>query len=79
MLFSWIVSFTAISSALGAKSAGQIPIRGGVIGGVATNISPTVQPEVLQPFATTPGALRVIENSGVCGMRCFFLVDTTLC
>ncbi|KAJ7876222.1 alpha/beta-hydrolase [Mycena leptocephala] len=49
-----------------AKSAGQIPIRGGVIGGVATNISPTVQPEVLQPFATTPGALRVVENSGVC-------------
>ncbi|KAJ7681923.1 serine carboxypeptidase [Mycena polygramma] len=66
MRLPWIFSFTAISSALAAKSPGQIPIRDGVIGGVATTTSATVQPETLQPFATTPGALRVVENSGVC-------------
>ncbi|KAF7370026.1 Carboxypeptidase [Mycena sanguinolenta] len=66
MLLSWIVTFTAISSALGAKSAGQVPIRNGVIGGVATTKAPTVKAEMAQSFATTPGALRVVENSGVC-------------
>ncbi|KAJ7025919.1 serine carboxypeptidase [Mycena alexandri] len=66
MLLPWLVSFTAISSALGAKSAGQIPIRDGVIGGVSTTQSATLKPETLQPFATTPGALRVVQNSGIC-------------
>ncbi|KAJ6586387.1 serine carboxypeptidase [Mycena vulgaris] len=66
MLLSWIVTFTAISSALGAKSAGQIPIRNGVIGGVATTKASTVKAETVQSFATKPGALRVVENSGVC-------------
>ncbi|KAJ7935823.1 alpha/beta-hydrolase [Mycena leptocephala] len=66
MFLSWIATFTAISSALGAKSAGQVPIRNGVIGGVATTKAPTVKSETVQSFATTSGALRVVENSGVC-------------
>ncbi|KAJ7017684.1 serine carboxypeptidase [Mycena alexandri] len=66
MLLSWIVTITAIPSALAAKSAGQVPIRNGVIGGVVTTKTPTVEAETVQSFATKPGALRVVENSGVC-------------
>ncbi|KAF7344245.1 Carboxypeptidase [Mycena venus] len=66
MLLSWIATFTAVSSALGAKSAGQVPIRDGVIGGVTTTKAPTVKTETVQSFATKPGALRVVEDSGVC-------------
>ncbi|KAJ6556987.1 serine carboxypeptidase [Mycena vulgaris] len=66
MFLAWLISLTAVSSVLGVKSAGQIPIREGVIGGVATTKSATVKSESLQPFATTPGALRVVENSGIC-------------
>ena len=72
MLLSWIVTSTAILSALGAKSAGQVPIRDGVIGGVAlgTTKAPTVKAATVQAFATKPGSLRIVENSGVCG-TCF--------
>ncbi|KAJ7776290.1 serine carboxypeptidase [Mycena metata] len=66
MLLPWIVTLTAIPSALGAKSAGQVPIRNGVIGGVFTTKAPTVKTETVPSFATKPGALRVVENSGVC-------------
>ncbi|KAJ7223859.1 serine carboxypeptidase [Mycena haematopus] len=66
MLLSWLLSFTAISSALGAKSAGQIPSRNGAIGGVATTKAPTVEAEISQSSTTTPGKLRLVENSGVC-------------
>jgi hypothetical protein len=50
---------------------GQIPIIDGVIGGVpnatafAAPISPDPRPLTIS--ATTPGKLRVTENSGVCG------------
>ncbi|KAJ6490857.1 serine carboxypeptidase [Mycena sanguinolenta] len=66
MLLTWLVSFTAVGSVLGEKSAGQIPIRGGVIGGVPPTQTTPVKAETLNTFATTPGALRVIENSGIC-------------
>ncbi|KAJ7197979.1 serine carboxypeptidase [Mycena pura] len=46
--------------------AGQIPSRDGVIGGVSKSPPVQVEAEQLQPLATTPGALRVVENSGVC-------------
>jgi hypothetical protein len=67
-VLAWIVSLATVSSVLAAKSAGQIPIREGVIGGVTTTRSTTVKEETLQPLATTPGALRVVENSGICGL-----------
>ncbi|KAJ7655893.1 serine carboxypeptidase [Mycena rosella] len=66
MLLSWLVSLATVSSVLGVKSAGQIPIREGVIGGVGKTKSTAAKAETLQPFATTPGALRVVENSGIC-------------
>ncbi|KAJ7890752.1 serine carboxypeptidase [Mycena leptocephala] len=65
-LLTWLVSFTVVGFVLGAKSAGQIPIRGGVIGGVSPTHTTPVKMETLKPFAVTPGALRVIENSGIC-------------
>lgn len=46
--------------------ARQIPIIDGVIGGVPTS-EPTVHVDaVASTAATTPGKLRVVENSGVC-------------
>jgi hypothetical protein len=71
MLLTWLVSFTVFGSVLGAKSAGQIPIRGGVIGGVSPTHTTPVKVETLKSFATTPGALRMVENSGICGMLPF--------
>ncbi|KAJ6526334.1 serine carboxypeptidase [Mycena capillaripes] len=79
MLLSWLVLFTAVSYALGGKSAGQIPIRNGVVGGVGakkSTIAPTSTPTssatrtaasipTTTPTATR-GALRVVENSGIC-------------
>jgi hypothetical protein len=68
MLLTWLVSFAVVGSVLGAKSAGQIPIRGGIIGGVSPTQTTPVKTETLKPFAATPGALRVVENSGICGV-----------
>jgi len=54
--------------------AKQIPIVDGVIGGVPSEetiqrLKVGTMANVVPPksFATTPGALRVVENSGVCG------------
>jgi hypothetical protein len=55
--------------------AGQVPVVDGVLGGVREGTIPGTrkilskladQPHAL---ATTPGKLRVVENSGVCGKR----------
>jgi hypothetical protein len=56
----------------------QIPVVDGVIGGVsskALNSAFKSEPEKVapNPFATTPGKLRVVENSGVCGEPFGFL------
>ncbi|KAF8073373.1 serine carboxypeptidase [Lyophyllum atratum] len=45
--------------------AGQVPIVDGVIGGVSQSPK-TAEPKLLRIAATTPGKLRVVENSGVC-------------
>ncbi|KAJ7932827.1 serine carboxypeptidase [Mycena leptocephala] len=79
MLLSWLLLFTALSYALAGKSAGQIPIRNGVVGGVGAKKSttlptstPTSTPTKTTTSiptstpTTTPGALRVVENSGIC-------------
>lgn len=47
---------------------GQVPVVDGVLGGVPTPSA--LKPQVLEDtstVATTPGLLRVTENSGVCG------------
>jgi hypothetical protein len=56
-------------ASVAAKGA-QIPVVDGVIGGVpvkSTAKDAQVEEDVTTQ-ATTPGALRVTENSGVCGM-----------
>lgn len=57
-------------------SAGQVPVVDGVIGGVRTSDSTTKNLETLasdvRASTPTPGALRVTENSGICG-ECYFL------
>ncbi|KAJ7629038.1 serine carboxypeptidase, partial [Roridomyces roridus] len=59
----WLLSLATV--VLAAKGPGQIPVREGVMGGVRTTPRPVSAAKV-QPFATTPGALRVVENSGIC-------------
>ncbi|KAG6853470.1 hypothetical protein C0991_004144 [Blastosporella zonata] len=52
---------------IGVIGVGQIPVVDGVLGGVPT--SSTLKPQTLKvdvTAATTPGKLRVVENSGVC-------------
>ncbi|GJE86462.1 carboxypeptidase [Phanerochaete sordida] len=46
--------------------ARQIPIVDGVIGGVPSSDTPVHVDTTLSSAATTPGKLRVVENSGVC-------------
>ncbi|KAL1938629.1 hypothetical protein VTO73DRAFT_11444 [Trametes versicolor] len=67
MLFR-LSAFTALLAALPAATVfgGQVPIVNGVLGGVQT--TPKVKTDVINaaPAATTPGKLRVVQNSGVC-------------
>ena len=45
----------------------QIPLINGVVGGVSVPSKIRVQHELLKSVVTTPGKLRVVENSGICG------------
>ena len=50
--------------------AGQIPTVDGILGGVPTTTPDTFRAADALPLgvaATTPGKIRVVENSGVCG------------
>lgn len=47
-------------------NARQIPVVDGVIGGVRTESRPFNVDAAAIPAATTPGKLRVVENSGIC-------------
>ncbi|KAF8227953.1 alpha/beta-hydrolase [Tricholoma matsutake] len=63
--FSSALAFFPIARAVG----GQIPVIDGVIGGVpnTTLVSPHfASASTTIPGTTTPGKLRVVENSGVC-------------
>lgn len=65
-LASATLSFLHVLVAVSYVSAGQIPVISGTIGGVST--SPHLQKvdAAVVPAATTPGKLRIVENSGVC-------------
>jgi hypothetical protein len=63
MRLVWLSLISSISLALGK----QIPVVDGVIGGVPT-FKDDVKPESANTSAVTPGKLRFVENSGVCGM-----------
>lgn len=61
--FAAFLAALPISGVLG----GQVPIVDGVLGGVRTTPRQSAaKVETVQPAATTPGKLRVVENSGVC-------------
>ncbi len=69
MILSTLLTALTISPWYGAL-AGQIPTVDGILGGVPTTIPDTFRAADALPLgvaATTPGKLRVVENSGVCG------------
>lgn len=62
--------FPIILATLPSVLGGQVPIVDGVLGGVRnTNASSsgTVKPADLSVAATTPGKIRAVENTGICG------------
>ena len=53
--------------------SGQIPVVDGVIGGVPgpnSNFEELLAIPQVADVVTTPGKLRVVENSGICGVYC---------
>jgi len=65
LLFPACLGILAAAPILGAY-AGQIPVVDGVLGGVPLTAS--VPPKTLISEGTAvAGALRIVENSGVCG------------
>ena len=68
----------AISALPALISGNQIPVTNGVIGGVPSESSNTRNLKTPKRAlsndipATTPGKLRVVENSGVCGAIILF-------
>ncbi|KAF8989945.1 serine carboxypeptidase [Cyathus striatus] len=64
-MFSALLSLLALGPLAGAL-AGQIPVVDGVLGGVSNSTATTSRLKVLSTSATTPGKLRVVENSGIC-------------
>ena len=70
----------ALAAALAFPATGfakQIPVVDGVIGGVGTTSAPEAETLTADAStaadAITPGALRVTENSGICGTRALSL------
>ena len=62
-----IVSLMSLPFWLGVLG-GQMHKHQGLWGGTLTASDVVVQREVLKPVrARTPGKLRVVENSGICG------------
>jgi hypothetical protein len=62
--------------------AGQFPVVNGVLGGVPTTVAKTFKPSDilhLSTAATTPGKLRVVENSGVCGLSEYQITNVKFC
>ena len=61
-------ALTLLLAALPASTVlgGQIPVVNGVIGGTEVVAGDKFKVADLVPAATTPGKLRVVENSGVC-------------
>ena len=67
-MFLRLPALTALLAALPASTVlgGQIPFVNGAYGGVGPARSEDVKLATVSPAATTPGKLRVVENSGVC-------------
>ncbi|TBU50585.1 alpha/beta-hydrolase [Dichomitus squalens] len=69
-MFLRLSALTSLLAALPVPTVlgGQFPVVNGVLGGVGSGSLPENRIKLpdLQPAATTPGKLRVTENSGVC-------------
>ncbi|KAI0662827.1 serine carboxypeptidase [Cubamyces menziesii] len=67
-MFLRLSAVTALLAALPAATvlAGQVPLVNGVVGGVETTPKAKAAAVSPKPAATTPGKLRIVENSGVC-------------
>ena len=67
-MFLRLSAVTAFLAALPAATvlAGQVPPVNGVVGGVETTPKAKAAAVSPKPAATTPGKLRIVENSGVC-------------
>lgn len=75
MLFN--LAYLLLAAALHAIEVigGQVPVVDGVLGGVSNAPNKLIEPQLLKIAATTPGKLRVVENSGICGNICLTLRD----
>ena len=77
-----LVCFCLIALHFVGGLAGEVPIVGGVLGGVprASSITSTAFTSRLAELSkvTTPGKLRVVENSGVCGILLILASQLTL-
>jgi len=59
------VGLAFAAAAITGELGGQIPIIDGILGGISNTTSP-IKSKLLSIAATTPGKLRVVENSGIC-------------
>ena len=69
-MFSFFACLSALAFLPIARviARGQIPVIDNVIGGVPSHTArPTLQVASTVAETNTPGKLRVVENSGVCG------------
>lgn len=62
MILSTFLTLLTVSRVLG----GQVPSINGIWGGVSSSISARQSANSAMAAVTTPGKLRVTENSGVC-------------
>ena len=76
LLHSVLITIFVLPALIGGAQGGQFPTVNGVIGGVPSRDARTFKTlsEAFENAAspTTPGKLRVVENSGVCGTVIFF-------
>lgn len=62
------ITYLAAFQASSAIATSQVPVIDGIIGGVPSSSgTANLAAQQLTTSVTTPGQLRVTENSGVCG------------
>ena len=67
MFLSSTVTLVAIFALPALIYGGQVPVVDGVTGGVPYGAHDYTNPAGVTSTPLTPGKLRVVENSGVCG------------
>lgn len=63
LISAWTILALLAPSVLG----GQVPVVGGVLGGVPSTKLASFK-QAATSANTTPGKLRIVENSGICGL-----------